>query len=45
MVLACVMTLLNPGSYYLYPGMFIFVLTRLYYYLQNQEYDFMGNKK
>jgi len=46
MVIACAMTLLNPGSYYLYPAMFIFVLSKVI--LLNTEsklYDIMGNKK
>ena len=46
MVIACIMTLLNPGTYYLYPGMFIFVLTKvILLFTESKEYDFMGNKK
>ena len=46
MVIACVMTLLNPGSYYLYPGMFIFVLTKvILLFTESKVYDIMGNKK
>jgi hypothetical protein len=46
MVIACVMTLFNPGVYYIHTALFFFILTKIIaQYTHSHHYDFWGRVK